>query len=62
MLKRWNVFTSFLDDGRTCLTNKAAEGALTSFALAGTSRLFALADLGADRTTFMATDHDRQVQ
>ena len=25
MLKRWNGFTRFLDDGRICLTNNAAE-------------------------------------
>jgi hypothetical protein len=25
MLKRWDGFTSFLDDGRVCLTNNAAE-------------------------------------
>jgi hypothetical protein len=28
MLKRWDGFTSFLDDGRICLTNNAAERAL----------------------------------
>jgi transposase len=25
MLKRWPAFTRFLDDGRVCLTNNAAE-------------------------------------
>ena len=25
MLKRWDGFTRFLDDGRICLTNNAAE-------------------------------------
>jgi hypothetical protein len=25
MLKRWTVFTRFLDDGRICLSNNAAE-------------------------------------
>ncbi len=25
MLKRWDAFTRFLDDGRICLTNNAAE-------------------------------------
>ncbi len=34
MLKRWNGFVSFLDDGRICLTNNAAERALRGFALA----------------------------
>lgn len=28
MLKRWEAFTRFLDDGRICLTNNAAERAL----------------------------------
>ncbi|WP_407927977.1 IS66 family transposase [Belnapia arida] len=28
MLKRWEAFTQFLDDGRICLTNNAAERAL----------------------------------
>jgi Transposase IS66 family len=25
MLKRWDAFTRFLDDGRICLTNNAAQ-------------------------------------
>ncbi len=33
MLKRWQVFTRFLDDGRVCLTNNATEHALRSIAL-----------------------------
>jgi transposase len=33
MLKRWPAFTSFLDDGRICLTNNAAERALRGIAL-----------------------------
>ncbi|PWI51630.1 IS66 family transposase [Rhizobium phaseoli] len=32
MLKRWDGFTSFLQDGRICLTNNAAERALRGFA------------------------------
>jgi transposase len=32
MLKRWDGFTSFLGDGRICLTNNAAERALRGFA------------------------------
>jgi hypothetical protein len=28
MLKRWDGFVRFLDDGRICLTNNAAERAL----------------------------------
>ena len=28
--ERWDAFTAFLDDGRICLTNNAAERALRS--------------------------------
>ncbi|RRH86873.1 IS66 family transposase [Mesorhizobium tamadayense] len=55
MLKRWGGFTSFLGDGRICLTNNAAERALRSFALGRKSWLFAGSDRGADRAAFMAT-------
>ena len=33
MLKRWASFTLFLDDGRVCLSNNAAERALRGIAL-----------------------------
>jgi hypothetical protein len=33
MLKRWDRFTRFIDDGRICFTNNAAERALRGFAL-----------------------------
>jgi transposase len=33
MLKRWDAFTRFLDDGRICLTNNAAERALRGIAM-----------------------------
>ena len=33
MLKRWDRFARFIDDGRICLTNNAAERALRGFAL-----------------------------
>jgi transposase len=33
ILKRWESFTRFLDDGRICLTNNAAERALRGVAL-----------------------------
>lgn len=55
MLKRWDGFTSFLEDGRVCLTNNAAERALRGFALGRKSWLFAGSDRGADRAAFMAT-------
>jgi hypothetical protein len=55
MLKRWDDFSSFLNDGRICLTNNAAERALRGFALGRKSWLFAGSDRGADRAAFMAT-------
>jgi hypothetical protein len=33
MLKRWTVFTRFLDDGRICLSNNAAERGVRGIAL-----------------------------
>ncbi len=33
MLKRWDGFARFLEDGRICLTNNAAERALRGIAL-----------------------------
>jgi hypothetical protein len=33
MLKRWPAFTQFLDDGRVCLSNNAAERALRGLAM-----------------------------
>ncbi len=63
MLKRWDGFTAFLNDGRICLTNNAAERALRGFALGRKSWLFAGSDRGADRAAFMATsDYDRKAQ
>ena len=41
ILKRWPAFTRFLDDGRICLTNNAAERALRGIALGRKSWLFA---------------------
>jgi transposase len=33
MLKRWGRFTRFIEDGRICLTNNAAERALPGVAM-----------------------------
>src|ERR1700730_2568360 len=41
MLKRWGSFSRFLDDGRICLSNNAAERALRGIALGRKSWLFA---------------------
>lgn len=49
MLKRWDAFARFLDDGRTCLTNNAAERAFAGFSLGRKSWLFAGSERGADR-------------
>ena len=55
MLTRWEGFTRFLDDGRICLTNNAAERALRGIALGRKSWLFAGSDRGGERAAFMYT-------
>jgi hypothetical protein len=49
VLKRWPAFTQFLDDGRICLSNNAAERALRGIALRRKSWLFAGSDRGGQR-------------
>jgi transposase len=53
MLKRWDAFTRFLDDGRICLTNNAAERGLRGIALGRRSWLFAGSDRGGERAAAM---------
>jgi len=55
MLKRWPGFSRFLEDGRICLTNNAAERALRGIALGRKSWLFAGSDRGGDRAAVMYT-------
>ena len=55
MLKRWEGFTRFLDDGRICLTNNAAERALREIALGRKSWLFAGSERGGERAAAMYT-------
>jgi transposase len=55
MLKRWDRFAQFLDDGRICLTNNAAERALRGFALGRKSWLFAGSERGAARAAAVTT-------
>ena len=55
MLRRWDLFARFLDDGRICLTNNAAERALRGIALGRKSRLFAGSDRGGVRVAAMYT-------
>jgi transposase len=49
LLKRWPAFTRFLNDGRICLLNNAAERALRGIALGRKSWLFAGSDRGGER-------------
>jgi transposase len=53
MLTRWPAFTRFLDDGRICLTNNAAERALRGLALGRKSWLFCGSDRGGERAAMM---------
>jgi transposase len=53
MLKRWAAFTRFLDDGRICLSNNAAERALRGIALGRKSWLFCGSDRGGERAALM---------
>ncbi len=50
---RWDAFARFLDDGRICLTNNAAERALRGIALGRKAWLFAGSPRGGDRAAFM---------
>ena len=52
---RWQAFTAFLDDGRICLTNNAAERALRGVALGRKSWLFAGSERGGERAAAMYT-------
>jgi transposase len=55
MLTRWEAFTRFLNDGRVCLTNNAAERAMPRIALGRKSWLFAGSDRGGDRAAAMVS-------
>jgi len=49
MLRRWPAFSSFLDDGRVCITNNAAERALRCVPLGRKAWLFCGSDRGGQR-------------
>jgi transposase len=49
MLRRWEAFTRFLDDGRVCLSNNAAERSLRCVTLGRKSWLFCGSDRGGQR-------------
>jgi transposase len=55
LLRRWDRFASFVEDGRMCLTNNAAERALRGFALGRKAWLFAGSERGAERAAAMST-------
>ena len=53
MLKRWAAFTLFLEDGRVCMSNNAAERGLRGIALGRKSWLFCGSDRGGQRAAAM---------
>ena len=55
MLRRWPAFTRFLDDGRVCLSNNAAERALLCVPLGRKAWLFCGSDRGGDRAAVLYT-------
>ena len=54
-LKRWSAFTRFLDDGRLCLSNNAAERALRGVAVGRRNWTFCGLDAGGRRAAAMYT-------
>ena len=55
LLNRWAAFTRFLDDGRLCLTNNAAERALRGEAVGRKNWTFAGSDAGGQRAAAIYT-------
>lgn len=53
MLTRWDGFTRFLQDGRVCVTNNAAERALRGIALGRKAWLFCGSDRAGQRAAIM---------
>lgn len=53
MLRRWGAFTRFLEDGRICLTNNAAERALRCVPLGRKAWLFCGSDRGGQRAAVL---------
>ena len=54
-LKRWNALTRFLDDGRLCMSNNAAERALRCIAVGRHNWTFAGSDEGGRRAAAIYT-------
>lgn len=55
MLRRWDAFSRFLDDGRICITNNAAERALRCVPLGRKAWLFCGSDRGGQRAAVIYT-------
>jgi transposase len=55
VLKRWTSFTRFLEDGRVCLSNNAAERALRGIAVGRRNWTFAGSDAGGRRAAALYT-------
>jgi transposase len=55
ILSRWGAFTRFLDDGRICLSNNAAERALRGVAVGRKNWTFAGSDAGGYRAAAVYT-------
>lgn len=54
-LKRWTALTRFLDDGRLCMSNNAAERALRGIAVGRNNWTFAGSDAGGRRAAAIYT-------
>lgn len=54
-LKRWQAFTRFLDDGRLCMSNNAAERAVRGIAVGRRNWTFCGSDSGGHRAAAMFT-------
>jgi transposase len=55
MLKRWPAFTRFLEDGRICLSNNAAERSLRGIAVGRRNWTFCGSDRGGERAAAIYT-------
>ena len=63
LLKRWTAFTRFLNDGRICLSNNAAERAIRPIAVGRRNWTFAGSDAGRpSHGCPLHADRDRQAQ
>ena len=55
LLKRWDAFTRFLDDGRICISNNAAERSIRGIAVGRKNWTFAGSDSGGQRAAAIYT-------